>query len=127
MIQNIVDKIKGVSYDVWRDIGIITVIVLVALASFGIGRLSVIYGQKEDFEIIYPHQGASALEAVNTASQEGQGVVSGGFVASKTGSKYHLPWCSGAQRIKESNKVFFGTKVEAEAAGYTPAKNCKGL
>lgn len=49
------------------------------------------------------------------------------YVASKTGTKYHLPWCSGAQRIKEENKVWFATKAAAEAAGYEPAANCKGI
>jgi hypothetical protein len=53
--------------------------------------------------------------------------IKGNYVASKTGSKYHLPWCSGAQTIKEENKIWFETKEEAESRGYSPAKNCKGL
>jgi hypothetical protein len=48
-------------------------------------------------------------------------------VASKKGSVYHLPWCPGATRMKEENKVFFENSSEAELAGYTPAKNCEGL
>lgn len=51
----------------------------------------------------------------------------GKYVASKSGTKYHLPTCSGAKRIKEENKVWFQTKEEAQAAGYEPAANCKGL
>ena len=53
----------------------------------------------------------------------------GAYVASKTGTKYYLPWCGTASRIKEENKVWFETKAEAEAeaAGYQPAANCKGL
>jgi len=62
--------------------------------------------------------------AVSTA--EG-GRVEGSYVASKSGKAYHLPWCPGAQRIKEENKVWFQSKEEAEAAGYSPAGNCKGL
>ncbi|HED38129.1 MAG TPA: hypothetical protein ENI76_07790 [Ignavibacteria bacterium] len=49
------------------------------------------------------------------------------YVGSINGSKYHYPWCSGAQRIKESNKIQFSSKEEAIKAGYTPAANCKGL
>ena len=47
-------------------------------------------------------------------------------VASKaTGSKlYHHLWCSGAQRIKETNKLWFPTEVAAISAGYTLAGNC---
>jgi hypothetical protein len=51
----------------------------------------------------------------------------GGYVASKNGTKYHLPWCGSAKQIKEENKIWFSTKAEAEAAGYTPASNCKGI
>ena len=49
------------------------------------------------------------------------------YVGSKNSDKYHLPWCSGAARIAEENKVWFASKEEAEAAGYTPAANCKGI
>jgi hypothetical protein len=51
----------------------------------------------------------------------------GTYVASKTGSKYYLPSCSGAKRIKEENKVWFEDKAEAEKAGYQPASTCKGI
>lgn len=47
-------------------------------------------------------------------------------VASKAaGSKlYHHPWCSGAQRIKGTNKLWFPTEAAAISAGYTLAGNC---
>lgn len=51
----------------------------------------------------------------------------GQYVASKKGTKYHLPWCPGAKAMNEENKIFFNSKEEAEAAGYTPAANCKGI
>lgn len=73
----------------------------------------------------------SGVESVPASSQdsgESQIVLSeAGYVASKSGTKYHLPWCSGAKRIKEENKIWFATKEAAEAAGYTPAANCKGI
>jgi len=48
-------------------------------------------------------------------------------VASKAaGSKlYHYSWCSGAQRIKETNKLWFPTESAAISAGYTLAGNCQ--
>jgi hypothetical protein len=49
------------------------------------------------------------------------------YMASKNGTKYYLPTCGSAKRIKEENRVWFGTKAEAEAAGYSPAANCPGL
>lgn len=47
-------------------------------------------------------------------------------VASKAASSklYHYTWCSGAQRIKETNKLWFASAAAAEAAGYTLAANC---
>ncbi len=51
----------------------------------------------------------------------------GNYVASKTGSKYYLPTCASAKRIKDENKVWFATKEAAEKAGYQPSAACKGL
>jgi hypothetical protein len=51
----------------------------------------------------------------------------GKYVASKTGSKFHLPTCAGARGISEANKVWFESREEAERAGYAPAANCKGI
>ncbi len=49
------------------------------------------------------------------------------LIASKNGKYYYLPWCAGALRIKEENKVFFKNKEEAEEKGYRPSKACRGL
>jgi hypothetical protein len=68
-----------------------------------------------------PAQAPSTLTAAPAPAQAGS------YVASKTGTKYYLPWCGTAKRIKEENKVWFATKAEAEAAGYAPASNCKGI
>jgi len=46
------------------------------------------------------------------------------FVASKSGTRYHHITCPGAKRIKEENKIFFRTSLEAQAAGYSRAVNC---
>lgn len=53
--------------------------------------------------------------------------VVGQVVASKSGTKYYLPSCAGAERISETNKVWFASPELAAAAGYAPAANCKGL
>lgn len=51
----------------------------------------------------------------------------GTYVASKTGTKYYLPTCSAAKRIKEENRIWFATKADAEQAGYSAASSCKGM
>jgi hypothetical protein len=49
------------------------------------------------------------------------------IVASKSGTKFYYIWCSGSNRIKEENKVFFSTIEEAQNEGYKSAQNCLGL
>jgi len=46
-------------------------------------------------------------------------------VASSGGTKYHRLDCSGADSIQEDNKIYFDSIDLAQAAGYTPAANCK--
>ena len=41
----------------------------------------------------------------------------GKYIASKTGKKYHIPKCDWAKRIKESNRIWFDSKEEAEEKG----------
>lgn len=105
-----------------KDLILLIVIILVSLISFGFGRLSKIGESKIPINI--------ERVSLDSESQEGNVVISQPnklFVASKNGTKYHYPWCSGAQSIKEENKIWFSSKEEAEKAGYQPASNCKGL
>lgn len=37
---------------------------------------------------------------------------------------YHWPGCSNYDDIAPSNRVYFKTRAEAEAAGYRAARNC---
>lgn len=48
----------------------------------------------------------------------------GSFVASINGKNYYPKDCPSAKRIKEENMIWFGSAQEAEADGYTLAKNC---
>ncbi len=71
-----------------------------------------------------PGGGPAAADAAASAAAHAS---TGTYVASKNGTRYYLPSCSGAKRIKEENRVWFQTKSMAEAAGYTPAANCDGM
>jgi len=93
------------------------IIVLVGLTSFGLGRLSALEEQKGGL-IIRESQGAAVAEASQGPHN---------FVASRNGTRYYIPTCSGAQRIKEENKIWFASEAEARASGYTPASGCPGL
>lgn len=110
-------------------------VLLVGAAAFGLGRASVDVPVGMVTAVVL--ETSAAIEDASevkvqepvksTISEElpDSGVLPGKYVASKTGTKYHLPTCGGAKQIKEENKVWFTTKEEAEGAGYTPAANCK--
>jgi endonuclease YncB( thermonuclease family)/methylphosphotriester-DNA--protein-cysteine methyltransferase len=46
------------------------------------------------------------------------------IIGNKNSKVYHLPGCSGYNRVSEKNQEKFKTAAEAEAAGYRLAKNC---
>jgi hypothetical protein len=105
-----------------RDIYLALVILLIGLLGFGLGRLSKLEERKTPVVIKNEANLDSSL-----ILEDKKTVSSGQYVASKTGSSYYFPWCSGVKRIRESNKVWFSTKEDAILAGYAPAGNCKGL
>lgn len=126
-IQELSGKFKGVFGN--TEYLLAALIVLVSLTSFWLGRLSVEEGQTLGTPLSEIQASAAAslpLQAA-TSSPAALSMPEGGYVASKNGTKYHLPWCAGAKQISEKNKVYFATKAEAEAQGYMPASNCKGI
>lgn len=109
-------QIKGDMHSGGKDMLVVLAIFLVGISAFGLGRLSNLEEQRP------------AVTLTNQAKiDEAPMRLGGKIVASRRGSKYHYPWCSGAQAMKESNKIWFDSIEDARGAGYTPAKNCKGL
>jgi hypothetical protein len=107
-------------------------IVLVAIGAFGLGRLSALENKGGEVKILSASVsnssdnrfgGEEGIEVIETPTLEAGGKV----VASKTGTKYHLPWCQGAKAIKIDNIIWFNSAQEAREAGYMPASNCKGI
>ncbi len=105
------------------------IIVLSCLASFALGRLSVTDitegGTRVCFQDMSSVLDVGAEDSASTTDQIAEN--NGQVVASKTGTKYHFPWCSGAKTISDANKIIFASAEEARAQGYLPAANCKGL
>lgn len=133
-----------------RDVLLVVLILLIAGASFGLGMLAGREGKKggKDDALWIENLISTATSSAQVAGvlqtkaperqTKGSAVITpveivealpagGEVVASKTGTKYYLPWCGTVKRIKEENKVWFSSKLEAEKAGYSPAQNCKGL
>jgi hypothetical protein len=111
-----------------HDLFHVLLILLVAFASFALGRLST-YTTSAEATLPQTSFETTALTASanSLAPHEDMHTSSGTLVASVNGTKYHFPWCPGAQRIKEENLIEFSSTSEAQAAGYTKAANCKGL
>jgi hypothetical protein len=105
------------------------VVVFVGTGSFMIGRLSVAENSRPEVRICEKDNTAllsaeTHTEALGTNSGE-TGIVAA--VASKNGTKYHLPTCPGAKQISPANLISFSSIASARAAGLTPASNCPGL
>lgn len=129
MIGEYREKVNGWAKEHKSDLFVASVIFLTGLGSFGLGRLSAVIPQKPPLRIIpaeNPDHTTSKSAPAGLAAS-GVSMATGKYVGSISGSAYHLPWCSGALRIKESNKIWFQTKEEAEQKGYKPAGNCSGL
>ena len=151
-IAGLRERGKALADAIPRDALLLGVALLGSLASFGLGYLEgrdAAIGQggaisielapsaaatelaldpresREDEDAALSAQAGVAGAQTTATAAAGQG--GGVYVASKKGTKYYLPTCSGAKRINEENKVWFSTVAAAEAAGYTPAANCKGL
>ena len=134
-IKDYREKVNGWARGRKGEIFTATVIFLVGLGSFGLGRLSALQTQKQPVTIIPPQAGDAGSADASSAAAGAEGLAvkaaatsaMGRYVGSQSGAAYHLLWCPGAQRIKEANKIWFQTKEEAEKKGYKPAGNCPGL
>jgi len=117
-------------FPLFRKFFLSLTIILVALLSFGIGRLSVA-GNREPIRIEYDPQLTTENQRQTTNINQTANVINatkegnGGVIVSKNGARYHYPHCASAKQIKEENKIIFPTPAAAEAAGYTLAANCK--
>ncbi len=140
-IQESASKIKTFfGSDNGRDLATILIVILVGIVGFSLGRLSITEKPGEvtiklpdnstmtanAYTGVYSKntgtsttQTASAINAINGAN-------GGAYVASKNGTKYYLTSCSGANRIKDENKIWFNSTSEAESAGYSKSTTCKG-
>lgn len=131
------------SSDLPKDAFMVLLILLVGGGAFMLGRLSASDSIRKD-ELSVTNGaflGAATTRSApsadppqhprNTpnASEDYQGNMApkGMYVGSKSGKTYHLPWCSGAKRIKKENEVWFDSKADAEGKGYVAAANCHGI
>ncbi len=95
----------------------LTFLVLLAILLLGFWQLHALESSKIPLKIVNLGQNGQSQDAG----------VSETVIASKTGTKYYLPWCGALSRIKPENRISFVSPTLARQAGYTPAGNCKGV
>lgn len=130
---------KSASQGISADLLIIAIIILVGVVGYGLGVLAgkdMAQGQEFWIEqlperIVPMSTGPAAVISAVTITHQPEPKSSEPtarvYVASKNGTKYYLPTCGTAKRIKETNQVWFASAEQAAAAGYSPATNCPGL
>ncbi len=125
------DRGLGLLDQVPRDVLVVAIVVLSASAAFGLGYLTgKDAGRGSGISVTQMPLTDSLPAAAGATSEVSPPALlpaGGQYVASKTGTRYYLPWCGGARTIKDENKIWFDSKAQAEAAGYAPAANCKGI
>ena len=125
--------------DLTKDTFVVLVVILVAFGSFLAGRYAAIEeGRVSALRILDNTQdGANQASIVTFQVKDGVGEVGtlepsqseieGMYVGAKSGKTYYLPWCAGVKRIKEENKIWFATEVDAKARGYSPTLSCNWI
>jgi len=111
MLSHLKQFVKEHQSDITLTIGII----LVALISFGAGRLTVPQSNKEPIIIEGP---TASVEQSLTIEEEEEATEQGKFVGSVNSNKYHWPDCVWAKKIAPQNQIWFSSESEAQAAGY---------
>lgn len=113
-IAEVREKCKSLFTRTPKDALILAILLLASTGAFGFGYLA---GVEAERIHTLPRTDSPSID---TVAEER-------VVGSKSGMKYYAAWCAGADRIGESNKIWFDSASAAQAAGYTPAANCDGL
>jgi hypothetical protein len=128
-INDFSNKIKGKLGIDSTTIMCLFVLILVAVSSFGLGRLSTYSSNSSDTKP--DNESIQVVKSEIGKSGEAEILSEDGvqekkmYVASKNGKLYYSIGCSGAKRISEKNAIWFASANDAEKAGYSIASSCK--
>jgi|TARA_Y100000031_G_scaffold156411_1_gene210857 hypothetical protein len=100
----------------WSDMILAIFITLIALISFGIGRLVLLEDDQDSIIIQNPAcpNTVSIQQSLINQPETEQGT----FLSSVNSDKYHWPDCPWAKKISIENQVWFSSENEAQTAGY---------
>ena len=113
MLSHLQEFVKKHELDITLTIGI----VLVALISFGAGRLTTPSANNQSIIIQQPT--ASIEQSLRQDSEkDDKKTEKGEFIGSVKSNKYHWPNCPWAKKISPNNQILFSSEQEAQSAGY---------
>ena len=127
MVAKIIEFIKFKQSEIVLAIAI----VFISIIAFQSGKISALKNLSKPLVIKDPSQSAQidraggSINHMQGLTLQNAGKTNLQVVASKNSTVYHFPWCPGAQKIKEENKITFASEQEAQSRGYTLASNCK--
>ena len=125
-IPNLIHKIKSRTSLDKTTIMYLLIIVGVGISSFGLGRISISDGFNNYKEIQTETKGVDENKDIaNTKIPLVQTTGKKMYLASKNGKMYYSIGCSGANRIKQENQIWFSSKIDAEKSGYTLSSSCR--
>lgn len=105
------------------DILLTVFIALIALISFGIGRLTAPSSDNKPIIIEQPTASINQSFLWNNQLLGNETAVQKKFIGSVNSNKYHWPDCPWAKKIAKQNQIWFSSEAEAQAAGYTRCGN----
>jgi len=112
------EKIKSSNtHHMINDIFVVLLIIVTALVSFIMGRMSSGVQNKETLQVQYIPQQEKMEERLASIDTL--------YVASQSGTKYYPHDCKASERISEKNKIYFDSQSSAEKSGYTQAVSCE--
>jgi hypothetical protein len=120
-LEQIIEKIKGQKGGVViRWAGFIIYLIAVCVLLWGI------FIQIKVIEQVFGNAELKILDGNFDVLDMGQAsaVISGKYIASKSGKKYYPVGCKSANRIKPENRVFFESQEEALRLGLELSSTC---
>ncbi len=101
---------------------------LIGIISYRIGLNQQTSNLASNISIVYPNESAIINEEKESSEKPPANeptIPSKSIIASKSGKVYYTAGCSGSNRIKDENKVYFQTEEEAQSLGLTLSKTCQ--
>ncbi len=101
--------------------------ILVAILSFGAGKLSQIY--RDQTPIIFQDNANCAKSQASIsgiADDQNKSIpadTQGKIIGNKNSKIYHIPGGGSYGKISEENRVYFATEADAQKAGFRKARN----